>query len=184
MKTKLFFLSVVLLISAVVTAQEKPETATKIMGDAYKLAAKEGKSVMVVFHASWCGWCKKFEASITDPSCKAFFEKNFVIVHLDILERGDKKSLENPEATELYNKYMGTNGGGIPYFLIFDKKGSFIADSKVKAAGSTPDKPAQNIGCPASDDEVAAFIQILKKSSKVSDPEAKALTERFIKNKS
>jgi len=180
MKLKLFLLSVIILLPGAILAQEKPEPTAKIMDEAYALAAKEDKNVMVVFHASWCGWCKKFDASVTDPACKPYFDKSFVIVHLDILENGDKKSLENPGAKALYDKYMGANGGGIPYFLIFDKKGNFIADSKVKAAGS--DKPAENIGCPASDDEVAAFIQILKNSSKISNSEIMAVTDRFKKN--
>lgn len=35
-------------------------------------------------------------------------------------------------ATEFYNKYGG-EGGGIPFFLIFNKKGILLADSKIKA---------------------------------------------------
>ena len=120
MKSKLLFLAIILLISGIASAQEKPDPAGKIMDEAYKLAAKEGKSVMIVFHASWCGWCKKFEASINDPSCKDFFDKHFVIRYLDILERADKKNLENPDAMKFIIN-MEVRAGGIPYFLIFDK---------------------------------------------------------------
>jgi thiol-disulfide isomerase/thioredoxin len=183
MKIKTLLLVFILFTSIALYAQDSPQSAGKIMDEAYKLAAKEGKNVMVVFHASWCGWCKKFDASIRDSTCKDFFNKSYVIVHLDILERNDKKNLENPGAEDLFNKYGG-NGGGIPYFLIFDKKGTLISDSKIKLSGGAADKPAQNIGCPASDEEVIAFIQILKKSSKISEAEAKAVKERFKKNKS
>jgi len=170
-------------MSVILSAQEKPETAGKIMDDAFKLASKEGKSVMIVFHASWCGWCKKFEASVTDPSCKDFFEKHFIIKYLDILERADKKMLENPEAIEVYNKYGG-QGGGIPFFLIFDKDRTLLSDSKVRAAGDGTEKPPQNMGCPTSEEEVTAFIKILEKSTKVSSAEKTAIAERFKKNKS
>jgi thiol-disulfide isomerase/thioredoxin len=181
MKSKLLFLAIILLISGIASAQDKPEPAGKIMDEANKLAVKEGKSVMIVFHASWCGWCKKFEASIGDASCKDFFDKHFVIRYLDILERADKKNLENPEAIDVYNKYQG-QGGGIPYFLIFDKNKTLLADSKIKSSADGADKPAQNIGCPASAEEVAAFIQILEKATKISDAEKTAITERFKKN--
>jgi hypothetical protein len=137
---------------------------------------------MDVFHASWCGWCKKFDASITDPSCKDFFDKSYVIRHLDILEQSAKKNLENPGATDLFNKYGGQDSG-IPFFLIFDKKGKLLADSKKRAEGDGLEKPGQNIGCPASDEEVAEFIKILKKTSKISDSEITAVTERFKKNR-
>jgi thiol-disulfide isomerase/thioredoxin len=183
MKSKLFFIAAGLLMSVILSAQEKPETAGKIMDDAFNVASKEGKSVMIVFHASWCGWCKKFEASVTDPSCKDFFEKHFIIKYLDILERTDKKSLENPEAIEVFNKYGG-QGGGIPFFLIFDKDRTLLSDSKIRAAGDGPEKPPQNIGCPASEEEIVAFIKILEKATKVSSAEKTAITERFKKNKS
>jgi thiol-disulfide isomerase/thioredoxin len=183
MKLKAFLLVLIIFSAGAAYGQDKPESAGKIMDDACKLAAKEGKNVMIVFHASWCGWCKKFEASVKDPSCSAFFDKNFIIRYLDILERGDKKSLENPGAEELFNKNGGQNGG-VPYFLIYDKKGTLLGDSKIKPSGDQANKPAENMGCPASEAEVAAFIGILSKVTKVSDTEKAAITERFKKNKS
>ncbi len=182
MKLKLFLLASLLLISGVIYAQETPAPADKILDEAYKIAAKEKKHVMIVFHASWCGWCKKFDASITDPSCKDYFEKKFIIRHLVVLENGEKKKLENPGATDFFNKYSGGKSG-IPFFLIFDKKGNLIGDSNMRAEGEGLDKPGKNMGCPASDEEVAAFVTLLKKISKVSDSEAAAITERFKKNK-
>lgn len=164
-------------------AQTPPEPASKIMDDAYKLAAKEGKQVMIIFHASWCGWCKKLDASMADSTCKEFFEKNFIVRHLDIMEQGDKKVLENKGAAELFKKYGG-EGSGVPYFLIFDPKGALLADSKYVSANSVGDIKGINIGCPASDEEVAAFVQILKKTTKITDSQVTAVTERFIKNQS
>jgi thiol-disulfide isomerase/thioredoxin len=183
MKTKIFLFGALLLISGIVSAQEKPEPAGKIMDEACKIAAKEGKSVLIVFHASWCGWCKKFEASVNDPVCKDFFNRNFVIKYLDILERGDKKSLENPEAIDIYNKFGGQDGG-IPFFLIFDKNKSLLSDSKMSVAGDGGKTSMQNIGCPTSEEEITAFIKILEKATKVSDKDKAAILERFKKNKS
>ena len=182
MKIKLLLFAGILLVSGITCAQEPPLATEKIMDEAYKQASEEGKNVMVIFHASWCGWCKKLDASISDPSCKDLFDKNFVIRHLDILEQADKKSLENPGGTDLFYKYAG-KGSGIPFFLIFDNKGALLADSKKRAPGDGFDKPGENIGCPASDEEVAEFIKILKKTAKISDTEITAVTERFKKNR-
>ena len=183
MKNKIVLLLCVFLLSQIISAQDKPESAVKILDDAYKIAAKENKNVMIVFHASWCGWCKKFEASINDPACKDFFDKHFVIKYLDILERRDKKIIENPGAEDIYNK-NGGNGGGIPFFLIYDKNKNLLSDSKFKAAADGPNAQAQNIGCPTSEEEVVAFIKILEKEVKISDKEKSAIMERFKKNKS
>jgi thiol-disulfide isomerase/thioredoxin len=183
MKTKILLLAIALIGSGISFAQETPERADKVLESALKQAAKENKAVMIVFHASWCGWCKKFDASVNDPSCKEFFDRSFVIKHLTILERGDMIKTENPGALELFEN-NGGKGGGIPYFLIFDKSGKILADSRMKPAGGGPEAKLANMGCPAADEEVAAFIGILKKTSKITDKEAVAVTERFKKNKS
>lgn len=183
MKIKLMLLACALMVSASMVAQTTPESADKIMKDACKQAAKEKKNVMIVFHASWCGWCKKFDASVNDPTCKDFFDKSFVIKHLTIMESANKKDLENPGALELFEN-NGGKGQGIPYFLIFNKKGKLLADSKMKPANGGAEAKSTNIGCPATDDEVAAFIEILKKTSRITEKEAAAITERFKKNKS
>jgi thioredoxin-related protein len=183
MKNRIMLLAGALIISGMLMAQTTPEPASKILETAYKQASKEKKNVMIVFHASWCGWCKKFDASVNDPACKAFFDKSFVIVHLTILENGEKKALENPGALEIFEN-NGGKGQGIPYFLIYDKTGKLLADSKMKVEVPGKEAKISNIGCPASDDEVAAFIGILKKTSKITDKEAAAVTERFKKNKS
>jgi thiol-disulfide isomerase/thioredoxin len=183
MKTRISILLIALMISGTALSQSVPESAETILNRAYKQAAKEKKNVFVIFHASWCGWCKKLDASINDPVCKDFFNKNFVFVHLVVLESGDKKNLENPGAPEMYTKYSG-GGGGIPFFLIFDKKKTLLYDSKFKAPADKSDKPAQNMGCPAADEEVAAFIEILKKTSKITDKKIPVITERFKKNRS
>lgn len=181
MKCK-YFLSVCFLVTAtILMAQEKPESAGKVIDDAYKIASKENKSVMIVFHASWCGWCKKFEASVNDPSCKDFFDNHFVVIYLDILERPEKQNLENPGAIDIYKK-NGGDGGGIPFFLIYDKNKNLLADSKIRAAGDGPEKPLQNLGCPATDDEVVAFVNILEKATKISEAEQTAIKTRFRKN--
>ncbi len=180
MKTGLSILLALVISCGAAIAQAAPESADAILAKAYSQAAKEKKNVFVIFHASWCGWCKKLDASINDPVCAGYFNKNFIFVHLTILESTDKKNLENPGAKELYDKNSGGQGG-IPFFLIYDKNGTLLGDSKFKPA---PDKPATNMGCPAADEEVAAFIEVLKKTSKLPDKMIPVITERFKKNRS
>jgi thiol-disulfide isomerase/thioredoxin len=177
-KVVLFFAALILSTSAF---SQTPEPASKILADAYRQAEKEKKNVMVIFHASWCGWCKKFDAALQDPSCKAFFDKSFVFVHLTVLENGEKKNLENPGAAEIYN---ANKPGGIPYFIIYDKKGTLLGDSKFKTPNAAADAAPSNMGCPAADEEVAAFVELLKKTSKINQSEIQAVTERFKKNRS
>lgn len=148
-------------------------SADAVLKEAYAQAAKENKKVMIIFHASWCVWCHKMDSSLNDPSVKSFFDKNYVIRHLTILEAPAKKNLENPGAMELLSKYHG-NDQGIPFWLLFDKNGNLLGDSEVK--------PGVNSGCPASKEEVAHFINVLQKTSSITNEQIAAVEKRFRKN--
>ena len=184
MRNRIILITISLLFSGLLFGQNitTPEPASRILDEAYSQAKNEKKNVMVIFHASWCGWCKKMDASINDPACKDFFDKSFVIVHLTILESANNKNLENPGAEDIFNE-NGGKGGGIPYFLIYDANGKLLSDSKM-TVGTGADAKRSNIGCPATDQEVAAFINILKKTSKINEKEATAIAERFKLNRS
>lgn len=147
------------------------ESADVVMKKAYTKAKKENKKVLLMFHASWCGWCKRMDANMEKEEVKAYFDKNFVITHLTVLEAKDKKHLENPGAVQMMEKYKGGKSG-IPYWLIFNSKGKLLADSR--------DEKGQNIGCPATEDEVAAFLEKLKKTTRINKKELAAVAKAFI----
>ena len=104
---------------------------------------------------------------------KIFSKKNYVITHLVISELKDKKNLENPGAEELNKKWGGDNQG-IPFWVIMDKDGSILADSQRK--------PGENVGCPATEEEVAHFINVLKKTSPINDEQIAKVEKRFRRN--
>lgn len=167
----------------IVNAQQTVESADNILAAAYKQATKEHKAVIVMFHASWCGWCHKMDASINDESCKKLFDGNYVIVHLTVEESDKNKNLENPGAEALKSKYHGEKAG-LPFWLILDNKGTLIGDSYIRPQGVSLDVPGDNIGCPAEESEVAAFTSLLKKSSSLNDEQLAIIAARFKKNKS
>jgi thiol-disulfide isomerase/thioredoxin len=165
-----------------INAQQIARSADDILADAYKEAAASNKNVMVLFHASWCGWCRKMDNSINDSSCKKFFDDNYVIVHLTVAESDENKPLENPGAVDIIRKYNAMDVG-LPFWLILDKNGNLVADSRIRPKGATLDYPGDNMGCPSTDEEVNAFIKILKQTSKLTGKELKIIADRFKKNK-
>jgi len=181
---KQLILSLILLFAVRISGfaqTEMPSTET-VMTAAYKQAKKEKKNVMVIFHASWCGWCKKMEASMNEPTLSKFFTDNYVIARLDAMEQPDKKALENPGSAELMAKYQGDKAG-LPFWLIADAKGNKLADSQIRKEGAASDTYGESVGCPAADNEVAFFANILKSTSKLKDNEIALISERFAKNK-
>ena len=166
--------------SALQEREDITPSSDEILKKAYKQAASQHKNVFVIFHASWCGWCHKMDKSMNDVACKQFFDDNYIIVHLVVDESKDKKALENPGANELRAKYYGS-GLGIPFWLVFDKEGKLLSDSKIRAEGETADK-GNNSGCPANAEEVAFFINVLKNTSALDATQLEIIRKRFREN--
>lgn len=143
---------------SVYAGQETPPAAKTIVADAQQKAKKQRKPVFVMFHASWCGWCKRLEAVMDRPEFKKMFEANYQIVTLDVMEGDDKKvKLENPGGID-FMKEWGGEKSGLPFYVFLDDKGKKLADSNVMPKG-------QNIGYPGAPEEIEAFIELLKKTS-------------------
>lgn len=169
MRIKILLLSLMFLMPfANITAQE---AATTAMQKAQAQAKKEHKNVFVMFHASWCGWCKKMEKNMQSDTCKKLFDDNFVFTQLTVQESPKNKNLENPGADVLLESYKGTKEG-LPFWVILDANGKVLEDS-FNAKG-------QNLGCPSSPDEVAEFKAKLKKTTKLNDGQLATIAETFV----
>ncbi|WP_405606213.1 thioredoxin family protein [Polaribacter sp. Asnod1-A03] len=169
MKLKLITL---LFLASIFTIQTKAqENANSILEKAYKKAKTENKSVFVKYSASWCGWCKKMDKQMKDENCKTFFDDNYVTVNLVVQESDKNKHLETPGAMEVLTKHKGEKSG-LPFWAILDSSGKLIEDSF--------DSKGQNLGCPATEEEVSEFIKILKSTSRISDKNLNTIYEIFL----
>jgi thioredoxin-related protein len=136
MKAKHLIYALFMLIGSAAAAQTTMPAAEKVLNNAYAQASKENKKVILMFHASWCGWCKKMDASLVDPVCKKMFDDNYVIAHLDVMEQPVKAHLENPGAMAVMTKYGGEKSG-LPFWLVLDTKGNMLANSLMPKDGAT-----------------------------------------------
>lgn len=170
------FLLVILLgltVTPQTFSQANATSATDLLKPALAKASVEKKNILLIFHASWCGWCRKMDASLDDASIKEAIDRNFIIVHLSVYESPGKKYLENPGALEFLTQH-GASGQGIPYWFVLDKNGNVLFDSQYK--------PGKNSGCPASEEEVVYFIGVLKKTATLTAEEIEAIGKRFRQN--
>ena len=161
-------------------AQTKVPSAEVIVRDAMIKAAATHKNVFIIFHASWCSWCRKMDNSMNDEKLKSFFDNNYIIVHVTVDESQDKKDLENPGATELRKKYHG-EGQGLPFWFILDAKGNFLADARLNVGN--PGVKETSVGCPATNEEINYFLKVLQKTSSLNTMQLAQIQERFLKNK-
>jgi len=164
------------LAAAIGSAQPaKPQPAQEVLKAAVKQAESSDKTVFLIFHASWCGWCKRLDAGLEDPGVKPLIEANYVVTHLVVMESKEKKDLENPGGGEIM-KELGGEKSGLPFYAFIDGKGKMIANSNAMPKD-------QNIGYPAAKEEIEAFEMLLKKTAKhMTDDQRSQVMSYFVKN--
>ncbi len=158
-----FLLGALALYAGPVPAQgtrvDAPFPAPPLVTSAVRSAKTSHKRVFVLFHASWCGWCKRLEAMMSQPENRKIIEANYEIVRLDVEEHTPEKrsQFENPGGASLL-KAWGGEKSGLPFYVLLDEKGKKLADSNVM--------PKQaNIGYPGEPDEIVAFGEMLKRAT-------------------
>jgi len=169
MKSKILLVALLLLMP--LTNAIAQESAATVLQKAQSQAKKEHKNVFVMFHASWCGWCKKMEKNMQSDACKKMFDDNFVLTQLTVQESPKNKNLENPGADVLLETYKGTKAG-LPFWVLLGANGKILADS-FNAKG-------ENLGCPSSKDEVAEFKAKLKKTTKLNEKQLAVIEDTFV----
>jgi len=145
-----------LLSSQMAIAKPSPPPAASIVAAAETTAAGQNKNVLVLFHASWCGWCHKLDDFLAKPEIAPLIDSNYVTVHIVVQENGDKKDLDNPGGDALLES-LGGKDQGIPYYAILSPKNETLAVSK--------NDKGQNIGYPGEEDEISLFMKMLRSTS-------------------
>lgn len=107
--------------NGVLTAQEE-------LNNAVAEAKNTHKKVFLIFHASWCHWCHVLDTAMNEQSCKALFEKKFVIAHIVAHESTQYLKSQNLGADAMLARYQGPKRNGIPFWVIFDENGNKLAD--------------------------------------------------------
>lgn len=174
-KVLVFFLVTVFAVNYQATAQKSTaERTADLLEKAQTKAKQEGKYIFVKFEASWCGWCHRMTKNMKAEPTKKFFEDHFIIQPLVVFEAKDKKHLENSGGEELIKKFNnGSSKVGLPFWFILDADLNLITDSY--------NANKQNLGCPASEEEVSAFIKKLKHIiPKFSEEDAENITQQFV----
>lgn len=143
-----------------------PQSTEELLKEACEKAKAENKKVFLIFTASWCHWCHALEKAIEEPLCRKFFEDNFVIVPVIVKETEKRLLDENYGADKLLLKYQGTQREGIPFWIIFDKEGQWVADYN---------------GYPLPRDEAGykIFEEILKKTTQVTEKDLVNIKQAF-----
>ena len=112
------------------------------------------------------------EAFTAAPAAREVLGRHFEVVWLDVLERGARKSLENPGANAVLGK-LGGQGSGLPFYAVLDPSGKVLGTSIVPSTG-------RNTGYPQASGEIEHFLGTLKTGAPGLTPaELQALRKAF-----
>ena len=139
-------------------------SSKELLAKASQDGAKSGKNVLVIFHASWCGWCHRFDKFLETTEEGKLVKSGLEIVHVTVLENDPKeKANENEGGLDLMAQ-LGGKDAGLPFMAIMDSKtGKMVTNSMFKMPGK--DKEI-NTGYPGSPEEIAHFNVMLEKGAK------------------
>ena len=133
-----------------------------LLEKASSTAKHSGKNVLVIFHASWCGWCHRFDKFLDTTDEGKIVKNGLEIVHVTVMESDPKQKVnENAGGLELMEQ-LGGKDAGLPFFAIIDAKtGKPIANSLQKDGD-----PKSNTGYPGEPNEITHFIHMLEVGAK------------------
>jgi len=134
------------LLTFLKTYEATPRVAQVVLSAGLAQAGQTGRLVFLHFGAPWCGWCHRLDDWLAKPEIVALMGKDFVDVKID-----NERMKGGKEIFARYNPDSKT--GGIPWFVMLD------ADGKARA-NSTAAKG--NVGFPATPEEIAHFVKMLK----------------------
>jgi len=135
-----------------------PDPAKILINAAVSKAKTENKVVFVCFISSPSSSLDmRLEELFTHPEFMQMFNNSYVFVKLVTNQPPDKKSLENFGADKFLDTWGGTKAGH-PFMVFLNANGKMITNSNRLPNG-------ENIGCPATQEEIDAFSQILKETA-------------------
>jgi len=141
--------------------QATHQDGQEILDAGFAAAKKDGKLVFLHFGAPSCARCAGLEGWMNRPDVKAILGKQFVDIKLD--------TDRNTSGPDILERYAGSDGTALPWFVVLDGQGKAKADSN----GANGD-----IALPATDDEIARFELMLRKTApKLNAADVKALVE-------
>lgn len=136
------------------THQAKPLDADDVLKAALATAAKSDRVVFLHFGAPWCGWCHRLDDWLLRPEIAKILGQDYLDVKIDV----DRMT----HGKEVLTHYRESDKGGIPWFVMVNAEGKELATSDdPKAKGVN-----KNIGFPATTEEIAHFVTMLKATKK------------------
>lgn len=130
-----------------------PLDADKVLEKALNQASEQDKRILLHFGAPWCGWCHRLDDFLAREDIAKILGADYLDLKIDLDRMTGAKAIQK--------RFRPDESGGIPWIAILDAKGQVLV---------TSDGPQGNIGHPARPEEIAHFLEMLKKTARKLEP--------------
>ena len=145
------------------TGKRDSSAPNRILTNAEAIAFSQNKNILLMFTASWCGPCHRFESFLDDPAMRPIFDRYFVRLVVDYGERpNDTRHQDTPGADELIDS-LHDRETGVPLIVMLSSSGKPIVDSVRPVYGRRNNHA--NIGYPESPIGIGWFLEMLKRAA-------------------
>jgi len=156
-------------------AAPNPLPAAEVIARAKTQAAREGKNVLVKFGASWCPWCRRFDALLADERFGRRFRESYVIAPITIRERNERRKEENPGWPTVLQALRGAPERDVPYLVVLSPTGEKLGDSYRPPTGKIPG----NAGFPRTVEEIDAFVGLISRTGRAFTTDDQAELKKY-----
>ena len=155
-----------------------PTTCKELLAKDSQDGVKSGKNVLVIFHASWCGWCHRFDKFLDTTEEGKIVKSGLEVVHVTVLESSEKEKLNENEGGLSLMAQLGGKDAGLPFMAILDAKtGKMLTNSMYTPTGKAK---AANTGYPGEPAEIAHFNKMLELGAKKINPANRAKVNAWL----